>query len=1069
MMFQLAKAQKHVAYFFLGSIEAVNLQLKTSFLGLVVSCALIVSLAADIQADVDSEVELALENQKRETTESEGVVIGSDTETLAIAPIMETPLSAIQKVAVTSKGGISLGAYEAGLQWALMELLRERAFFRSSEADGEASNIPYPQLKVDLVASAGASAGNANTFLGLFNYCRPDKQSNTGLPRGGAYADNWFWNTWVPLGIDQLFPQTGMTTDEYCKVLGESEQEMADCKKRMTTTLYENGDGLLSRFAYQRMKHQFNQIVNPHGKAVLQRECLYPVGVPLNQTSAEEIHWGNASSDSGALMTSPATRAVISFQTECATDNGDPSSGECSIRLVNYHWNAGAGHIQRLGRVLQLPYYAASSSVRADDITGIVEAGSAVPLAYGPVKLNFCDSTGETPLDAGMRCMNGETATRSRWWNDGGLLDNLPIGLAYEMILNESESRSTLNTHLSNSKETNGSAVPNNGIADAHFPSDKGNVHLIALDVKNMRYNERVQKVHVPPQEGLFGVIQATRDVLPVAHTYELQALSRYFPYGVADTSTLQGTDTTREKAIIPVATSRYFPVVGSSLLSFGAFLGQPFREYDYHMGVYDAIHYIAKAMCVGFGKTDGAGDESGFAQPPWAARVTDNLDVQRCIVDVFRDSYKRLGFPAVLPNGNDVNDDNVALISGAVAVLTALQTELHQTGRFAGVGGFSFEQFTGKNVPDTKSLLPLFGRDTPTNDQCDAFEDEMVNEKNKFWFMGKWTSNRRFRVFHNLLRSGQCIALYGPQKHPTYGKMVVGKVLGDEFLYFVSNLKLVENELTSLRTDFEYYLAHSNERRRPPYMEAHFKKKASWKTRQNLVQNPESWTRDFLHRIFGRLRTLNRQDGIEERVAEMIQMSLEFLEREDAVGVRFGPSIVPFDRARGGKRFGLAMWKLFVPYFVGRSFEVYAHQKRGMLTTIEWWSLFGGFPGGQVTLAVAPQLLYQRIPYHRVAVGGAVKLGFRTKFLFVSQLGFSFGIAREHNVESPLFQHESPWMLNVDVDLYILGSVLRIFGGVRQLGLRDAFDERDSFSLHVGIGINDIPGILYWLGKLAM
>ena len=45
------------------------------------------------------------------------------------------------------------------------------------------------------------------------------------------------------------------------------------------------------------------------------------------------------------------------------------------------------------------------------------------------------------------------------------------------------------------------------------------------------------------------------------------------------------------------VLSSRFHPITGQFLSHFGAFLDKNFREYDYHLGIYDAIYHIAAAF----------------------------------------------------------------------------------------------------------------------------------------------------------------------------------------------------------------------------------------------------------------------------------------------------------------------------------------------------------------------------------------------------------------------------------------------------------------------------------------
>ena len=91
---------------------------------------------------------------------------------------------------LTISGGISLGSYEAGVNWGLLELFKLTA----QDSLRRAWNLPRYELK----AMAGASAGNINGFLAAVEWCRtrepvPPEQS-------------LLWKIWVRTGFDQLFP-----------------------------------------------------------------------------------------------------------------------------------------------------------------------------------------------------------------------------------------------------------------------------------------------------------------------------------------------------------------------------------------------------------------------------------------------------------------------------------------------------------------------------------------------------------------------------------------------------------------------------------------------------------------------------------------------------------------------------------------------------------------------------------------------------------------------------------------------------------------------------------------------
>lgn len=83
-------------------------------------------------------------------------------------------------------GGVSLGAYEAGYNWAMIKMLSK---IRETGKLG----------KPDLHSVAGASAGSINSLLSAMYWCQKDS-----VPLHNSIEDNLFYETWVNLGIEDL-------------------------------------------------------------------------------------------------------------------------------------------------------------------------------------------------------------------------------------------------------------------------------------------------------------------------------------------------------------------------------------------------------------------------------------------------------------------------------------------------------------------------------------------------------------------------------------------------------------------------------------------------------------------------------------------------------------------------------------------------------------------------------------------------------------------------------------------------------------------------------------------------
>jgi len=83
-------------------------------------------------------------------------------------------------------GGVSLGAYEAGYNWAMIKMLNEVK---------KNSTLIEPNLH----SVAGASAGSINALLSAMYWCQKDS-----VPLHNSINDNLFHETWVNLGIEDL-------------------------------------------------------------------------------------------------------------------------------------------------------------------------------------------------------------------------------------------------------------------------------------------------------------------------------------------------------------------------------------------------------------------------------------------------------------------------------------------------------------------------------------------------------------------------------------------------------------------------------------------------------------------------------------------------------------------------------------------------------------------------------------------------------------------------------------------------------------------------------------------------
>ena len=140
-------------------------------------------------------------------------------------------------------GGVSLGAYEAGYNWAMIKMLSKVR---------EKSQFADPELR----SVAGASAGSINALMTAMYWCQKDA-----VPLRNSVEDNLFYETWVNLGIEDL------------AIHGNDPDNQSTLFKR---------DGLEKKAAY---------ILEQMNKPIFRKGCEVPLGVSVTKVTPiiEEI------------------------------------------------------------------------------------------------------------------------------------------------------------------------------------------------------------------------------------------------------------------------------------------------------------------------------------------------------------------------------------------------------------------------------------------------------------------------------------------------------------------------------------------------------------------------------------------------------------------------------------------------------------------------------------------------------------------------------------------------------------------------------------------------------------
>lgn len=406
-------------------------------------------------------------------------------------PALEKALDKpVRAHALTISGGASLGAYEAGFNWALLQYLkvqragRDQVLFASDD-------------RVELLAVTGASAGNMNAVLSAIQWCQYDLSDTQ-----DTAEDNLFWNTWVPPGWEGLFPENRKFRED---------------------------DGLLSRNAFL----SGEQLVKARVAQNRFRACQIHIGIPVSRVVPQQMP---RQGQGWEALDIPNQRSAVLL-----TASSEPGK---TLEFQNYEVDPEKTSFVEQRALVGEQWIVAPSSgeyLDVDTVLSVVRASSAFPLAFSSIPLS-----GWAVLPGSSRVGSASNAL----FFDGGLFDNIPVGLSIALA-EHGPKNELVQWYVDPDKLRNGSPAGSKGA-----PSGRG-----------------------------FGFVDTfLSNFVPISRRNELQAAVRF--------------GDTRDVHI--EASSRFSPVVGEYLSSFGAFFGRSFRHFDYAVGVYDAMHLIASRGCAG-------------------------------------------------------------------------------------------------------------------------------------------------------------------------------------------------------------------------------------------------------------------------------------------------------------------------------------------------------------------------------------------------------------------------------------------------------------------------------------
>ncbi|HEU5059313.1 MAG TPA: patatin-like phospholipase family protein [Kofleriaceae bacterium] len=326
----------------------------------------------------------------------------------------------VQPYAITISGGVSLGAYEAGLNWTVLELLR-------NARDHEAR----------LEGVTGASAGSINSLLTAIRWC-----GAAPLQKGKNDVDhNLFSDAWRDIGFDELMPD-----------------DPADYARRDEPRTY-GADLVMSRKkAFAKILGRVERLLTAGGGF---KTCDLRLGMTVTSRDPKslvvsDLHVANQ-------------RYVIPLRVR---SDGTSIEFYVDTRIQD------SARKDLLGNLLFLaPDHVISDPdprkarfvVDPPKVLRAALASSAFPGAFGPVELSHCvalsprKSPTETDEQRNKRvCSGGKVVHSSKCkalgdallldgtavqctqkFIDGGVFDNIPLGVAMAQLESDLEARPT--------------------------------------------------------------------------------------------------------------------------------------------------------------------------------------------------------------------------------------------------------------------------------------------------------------------------------------------------------------------------------------------------------------------------------------------------------------------------------------------------------------------------------------------------------------------------------------------------------------------------------------------------
>lgn len=415
--------------------------------------------------------------------------------------------------ALVISGGLSLGVYEAGLNYVLVD---------SMLAD------KLPRLKV----ATGASAGAINAIASAVRSCvhSPAKEN---------IFDNVLRNIWINVDISKLLPP---------KQEAYSQLDLSKFSNNATPEFIK--DSVLNRSIFQNPVKEIHDLFL--SDALPNCEVKIGIMVTLAKPSTTEEELAD-----GQKIEVPQQSFAIPILLSSQRQNS--GKHKLVFRQVTRELQGKlASNTQ--GRKYILLRSESNGNIAFTTVIRAALASSAFPGAFGAVSLDYCLLNSKQENE----CKYSNEQKNTGTFIDGGYFNNIPIGVAVELMSHENENKE---------KE-----------------KEKDTLHLIYIDPDNVKF--KPNKEVCQKNADTLTIKNQLNQILPGLSTLRSAVLfDDLIAYFGKNSRTLS-------KDIHYNPTTRLGSLTGSYLGAFGAFLGKPFRDYDYTVGIYDGIRFVTQNKC---------------------------------------------------------------------------------------------------------------------------------------------------------------------------------------------------------------------------------------------------------------------------------------------------------------------------------------------------------------------------------------------------------------------------------------------------------------------------------------